>query len=53
MLQERLARAPRAARLTVRLAPSTPIKAGDNVGLSVSGRHNNWFDSKSTKRVEV
>jgi multiple sugar transport system ATP-binding protein len=38
--------------LTVRLAPSTQVKMGDNVGLTVSGRHNNWFDAKTTRRVE-
>jgi multiple sugar transport system ATP-binding protein len=38
--------------LTVRLAPSTSVKVGDNVGLTVSGRHNNWFDAKTTSRIE-
>ncbi|MGQ0710092.1 MAG: ABC transporter ATP-binding protein [Rhodoferax sp.] len=39
--------------LTVRLHPSTAIKVGDNVGLTISDRHNNWFDAKSTKRLAL
>jgi multiple sugar transport system ATP-binding protein len=42
-----------AGNMTVRLAPSTPIAMGDNVGLSVSSRHNNWFDTKTTQRIEA
>ncbi len=42
-----------AGNMTVRLAPSTPVAMGDNVGLSVSSRHNNWFDAQSTRRIEV
>ena len=42
-----------AGNMTVRLAPSTPIAMGDNVGLTVSSRHNNWFDAKTTQRIEL
>jgi multiple sugar transport system ATP-binding protein len=37
--------------ITVRTAPNTPVKVGDNVGLSVSSNHNNWFDRQSGLRV--
>jgi multiple sugar transport system ATP-binding protein len=37
--------------VTVRVPPSTPIKAGENIGLSVSNKHNNWFDAQSGLRV--
>ena len=40
-----------AGTMTVRTAPSTPVKMGDQVGLSVSSRHNNWFDRQSGLRL--
>jgi len=37
--------------ITVRTAPNTPVKIGDTVGMTVSGRHNNWFDAQSGLRL--
>jgi multiple sugar transport system ATP-binding protein len=37
--------------VTVRTPPSTLVKVGDAVGLSVSSNHNNWFDVKSGLRL--
>ncbi|MDP3190866.1 ABC transporter ATP-binding protein [Rhodoferax sp.] len=37
--------------VTVRTAPNTPVKIGDSVGMTVSGRHNNWFDAQSGLRL--
>lgn len=37
--------------ITVRTPPSTQVLMGDVVGLSVSGRHNNWFDAQSGLRL--
>jgi len=37
--------------ITVRTAPSTRVKVGDNVGLSVSASHNNWFDGQTGLRL--
>jgi len=37
--------------ITVRTAPSTLVKVGDHVGLSVSAAHNNWFDTNSGMRL--
>lgn len=37
--------------ITVRVPPSTPVQVGDLTGLSVSGRHNNWFDAQSGLRI--
>ncbi|MHB8950039.1 MAG: ABC transporter ATP-binding protein [Rhodoferax sp.] len=37
--------------ITVRTPPSTQVLMGDIVGLSVSGRHNNWFDAQSGLRL--
>ena len=37
--------------ITVRTPPSTQVLMGDTVGLSVSGRHNNWFDAQSGLRL--
>lgn len=37
--------------ITVRVPPSTPIKVGEQTGLSVSNRHNNWFDAQSGLRI--
>lgn len=40
-----------AGLITVRVPPSTPIKVGEQTGLSVSNKHNNWFDAQSGLRV--
>ncbi len=37
--------------VTVRTPPSTVVKVGDNVGMTVSGNHNNWFDAQSSLRL--
>ena len=37
--------------ITVRVPPSTPVKVGEHTGLSVSGKHNNWFDAQSGMRI--
>jgi multiple sugar transport system ATP-binding protein len=37
--------------ITVRVPPSTPVKVGEQVGLSVSSNHNNWFDKQSGLRL--
>jgi multiple sugar transport system ATP-binding protein len=37
--------------ITVRTPPSTQVKVGDNVGLSVSANHNNWFDVQTGQRL--
>ena len=36
--------------MTVRAPASTKVKVGDTVGMTVSGRHNNWFDHQSGVR---
>ncbi|MDD2925615.1 ABC transporter ATP-binding protein [Rhodoferax sp.] len=41
-----------AGLITVRTPPSTSVVMGEHVGLSVSGRHNNWFDVHSGLRLE-
>jgi multiple sugar transport system ATP-binding protein len=35
----------------VREAANTKVAVGDNVGMTVSGRHNNWFDKTSGARI--
>ena len=37
--------------ITVREAANTRVAVGDNVGMTVSGRHNNWFDRSSGVRL--
>ncbi len=37
--------------ITVRTPPSTRVKIGDTVGMTVSGNHNNWFDAQSGLRL--
>jgi multiple sugar transport system ATP-binding protein len=37
--------------ITVRTPPNTPVRIGDSVGMTVSGRHNNWFDAQSGLRL--
>ena len=31
--------------ITVRAPANTRIRLGESVGMTVSGRHNNWFDT--------
>jgi multiple sugar transport system ATP-binding protein len=40
-------------RMTVRVAPNTTYRVGEQTGLTVSGKHNNWFDVQSTKRINA
>jgi multiple sugar transport system ATP-binding protein len=37
--------------ITVRTPPNTQVKIGDTVGMTVSGKHNNWFDAQSGVRL--
>jgi multiple sugar transport system ATP-binding protein len=37
--------------ITVRVAPNTVMKVGEHVGLTVSSKHNNWFDAQSGLRL--
>jgi multiple sugar transport system ATP-binding protein len=37
--------------LTVRVAPNTSYQVGEQTGLTVSSRHNNWFDAQSGLRM--
>jgi len=37
--------------VTVRTAPSTQVKVGDTVGMTVSSHHNNWFDVQTGLRL--
>jgi multiple sugar transport system ATP-binding protein len=37
--------------LTVRVAPNSVIKVGEHTGLTVSNKHNNWFDAKTGERL--
>jgi multiple sugar transport system ATP-binding protein len=38
--------------MTVRVAPNSTMKVGEQTGLSVSSKHNNWFDAKTSVRIE-
>ena len=38
--------------LTVRVAPNTVIRVGEHTGMTVSNRHNNWFDAKTGVRID-
>ena len=40
-----------AGLITVREPANTKVRMGDNVGMTVSGRHNNWFDRASGNRI--
>lgn len=40
-----------AGLINVRVPPSTPVAVGDNVGLTISSRHNNWFDAQTGVRL--
>jgi len=37
--------------ITVRTPPSTQVAVGDKVGMTISSRHNNWFDAQSGLRL--
>ena len=37
--------------ITVRVAPNTVMKVGEHVGLTVSSKHNNWFDAQTGLRL--
>ncbi|AOW14750.1 hypothetical protein LPB72_04620 [Hydrogenophaga crassostreae] len=37
--------------ITVRAPANTQVKIGETVGMTVSGRHNNWFDPKTEQRM--
>jgi multiple sugar transport system ATP-binding protein len=40
-----------AGKLTVRTAPQTQVRPGDNVGLGIQAEHVTWFDQASGLRV--
>ena len=40
-----------AGLMTIRVAPNSTYKVGEQVGLTVSNKHNNWFDAKSGLRL--
>ena len=40
-----------AGNVTVRVAPQTPVRPGENVGLAVNAAHANWFDTQSGQRL--
>ncbi len=42
-----------AGLVTVRAAANTRIRVGDQTGLSLSARHNNWFDRAKGQRLEL
>ena len=37
--------------ITVRAPANTKIQIGETTGMTVSGRHNNWFDPKTEQRI--
>lgn len=37
--------------MTVRVAPNTTYQVGESVGLTVSSRHNNWFNAQTGLRL--
>jgi multiple sugar transport system ATP-binding protein len=39
--------------ITVRAAANTKVKVGEMIGLSVSSKHNNWFDKTSGVRLKL
>ena len=40
-----------AGLMTVRAPANTKVKVGETAGMTVSGRHNNWFDRASGQRI--
>jgi multiple sugar transport system ATP-binding protein len=39
--------------ITVRAPANTQAKVGDNIGMTVSGKHNNWFDKTTGARINL
>ena len=39
--------------ITVRAPANTKIAIGEHIGMTVSGRHNNWFDKKTGGRIDL
>jgi multiple sugar transport system ATP-binding protein len=39
--------------ITVRAPANTKIQIGETTGMTVSGRHNNWFDAKTEQRIAL
>jgi multiple sugar transport system ATP-binding protein len=39
--------------ITVRAPANTKIKVGEHAGMTVSGKHNNWFDKATGLRVDL
>jgi multiple sugar transport system ATP-binding protein len=37
--------------ITVRVAPNSTVKVGEKTGLTVSSRHNHWFEAKTDLRI--
>jgi multiple sugar transport system ATP-binding protein len=37
--------------ITVRVAPNTSYQVGEHTGLTVSSKHNNWFNAQSGSRL--
>jgi multiple sugar transport system ATP-binding protein len=37
--------------MTVRVAPNSIMKVGEQTGLTVSSRHNNWFNAQTGVRL--
>jgi multiple sugar transport system ATP-binding protein len=37
--------------ITVRAPANTKIQIGEQTSMTVSGRHNNWFDKQTEKRM--
>jgi multiple sugar transport system ATP-binding protein len=37
--------------MTVRVEPNSIVKVGELTGLTVSSRHNHWFDAKTEARI--
>ena len=42
-----------AGLVTVRAPANTALRVGDTAGMTVSGRHNNWFDKASGARIDL
>ena len=40
-----------AGLMTVRVAPNTRYQVGEQIGLTVSSKHNNWFNAQSGLRI--
>ena len=42
-----------AGLITVRAPANTKVAVGETVGMTVSGRHNNWFDAQDETRISA